>query len=123
MQCSAATKTESVERVSRPSHHRPARGTVAYCKAHAHGYARRACIIRVVFARVGQSERAVQVAHCESRLDPRARNGQYLGIFQVSEYWRQSVPGWGMTVEQQARHALGVYKRVGRQWSPTWACA
>jgi hypothetical protein len=28
-----------------------------------------------------------------------------------------------MTVEQQARHALGVYKRVGRQWSPTWACA
>lgn len=76
-----------------------------------------------MFARVGQSERAVQVAHCESRLDPRARNGQYLGIFQVSEYWRQSVPGWGMTVEQQARHALGVYKRVGRQWSPTWACA
>lgn len=102
---------------------KPDRGTVAYCKKHARGNAERACIIRVVFAPVGQSRKAVQVAWCESRFDPHATNGQYLGVFQVSSYWRSSVPGWGMSVEQQARHALRIYRRVGSRWSPTWACA
>lgn len=101
----------------------PLRGSVEYCKKHARGNAERACIIRVVFSSVGQSRKAVQVAWCESRFDPRARNGQYLGVFQVSDHWRSSIPGWGSSVEDQARHALKIYKRVGRRWSPTWACA
>jgi hypothetical protein len=97
----------------------PQRGTVAYCKARAEGIAERACIVRVVFAPVRQSRRAVAVFHCESRLDPRAANGQYRGIAQMGAAERRRY-GHGPSTEVQARAALRYYRVAG--WRP-WACA
>ena len=64
-------------------------------------------------------EEALAVAWCESRLDPRARNGQYLGTFQMGAAERARF-GHGRTVETQARAALRYYRVSG--WRP-WACA
>lgn len=97
----------------------PQRGTVAYCKANAAGVAERACIVRVVFAPVGQSRKAVRVFYCESRLDPRAANGQYRGVAQMGAAERRRY-GHGPTTEAQARAALRYYRVAG--WRP-WACA
>jgi hypothetical protein len=99
-----------------PSHRR---GTIAYCIARAEGRAQRACIIRVVFAPVGQSRKAVAVAWCESRLDPRARNGQYRGMFQMGSRERGRF-GHGASPITQARAALRYYRISG--WTP-WSCA
>ena len=97
----------------------PRRGTVAYCYHAAVGVARRACVVRVVFAPVGESRKAVAVAWCESRLDPRARNGRFEGVFQMGDRERRRF-GHGPTVEQQARAALRYYRVSG--WRP-WSCA
>ena len=64
---------------------------------------------------------ALRVAWCESRWHPWARNGQYAGLFQVSEHWRRTVPGWGPTAAQQARHAYRVFRLTGSDWHH-WAC-
>ena len=64
---------------------------------------------------------AQRVAWCESRFNPHARNGQYWGLYQVSSHWRRTVPGWGWTLEAQARHALRVYRRTGSTWRH-WRC-
>ena len=64
---------------------------------------------------------ALAVARCESGLSIWARNGQYLGLFQVSARWRATVPGWGMNAWAQARHAYKVFKLTGSDWSP-WTC-
>jgi hypothetical protein len=65
---------------------------------------------------------AVRVAKCESgwSLTPRAHNGRYLGLFQVSDHWRRTVPGWGWNPWAQSLHAYRVWRLVG--WSH-WACA
>ena len=98
---------------------RPHRGTVAYCKAHAAGLVERKCIVRVVFAPVGQSRKAVAVAWCESRVNPRAVNGQYRGVFQMGAGERARY-GHGRTVEAQSRAALRYYRLAG--WRP-WGCS
>lgn len=104
-----------------PSRPAPTRGTVAYCKRHAVDIARRACIIRVVFAPIGMASTALRVAHCESGLDPRARNGEFRGMFQVSAAWRRDVRGFGPLPEQQAWHARGVVLHPEGGWSH-WSC-
>jgi hypothetical protein len=65
---------------------------------------------------------AFRVAKCESgwSITPRAHNGRYLGMFQVSDHWRRTVPGWGMNPWAQSAHAYRVWRLVG--WSH-WACA
>jgi hypothetical protein len=70
----------------------------------------------------GLGYQAVRVAKCESgwSLTPRAHNGIYLGMFQVSSHWRTAVPGWGMNPWAQALHAYRVWRLVG--WSH-WACS
>ena len=100
-------------------HNAPKRGTVAYCKAHSRGITERACIIRVLWAPLGQSRKAVRVAWCESRLDPNASNGQYQGVFQMGSSERARF-GHGPTVEQQTRAAIKYYRISG--WRP-WSCA
>lgn len=97
------------------------RGTVAYCKRHAVDKAKRACIIRVVFAPIGMASKALRVAECESGLDPRARNGQFRGMFQVSAAWRRDVRGFGALPEQQAWHARRVVTHPHGGWSH-WEC-
>lgn len=74
------------------------------------------CIIRATFRQHGAS--AVRVAWCESRLDPRARNGQYRGLFQLGAAERARY-GHGRTVLAQARAARRLFNARG--WQP-WTC-
>jgi hypothetical protein len=63
---------------------------------------------------------AIVVARCESRLHTYARNGQYLGLFQMSLLARQLF-GHGDSAEEQARAAFRYFVASGRDWSP-WSC-
>jgi len=68
----------------------------------------------------GYCRQAVAVAWCESRLDPAAQNGQYLGLFQMGSYAR-SLFGHGQHPHTQAQAAHAYFVRSGRNWSP-WTC-
>lgn len=74
------------------------------------------CIIRLVFGANGEA--AINVAWCESRLNHRASNGQYLGLFQMGAAERARY-GHGRTVLAQARAAQRYYRDAG--WRP-WTC-
>jgi len=63
---------------------------------------------------------AITVARCESHLRTDARNGQYLGLFQMGSLARQLF-GHGDSAEEQARAALHYFIASGRDWSP-WSC-
>jgi hypothetical protein len=63
---------------------------------------------------------AVAVARCESRLQPWARNGQYLGLFQMGTSERLLF-GHGGSAADQARAAFRYFVASGRDWSP-WGC-
>ena len=67
---------------------------------------------------------ALRVAYCETggTYSIYARNGQYLGLFQVSAYWRRAIPGWHPhSAWGQARHAYRVFRLTGSNWSH-WSC-
>jgi hypothetical protein len=68
----------------------------------------------------GYCRQAVSVAWCESRLSPNARNGQYLGLFQMGSSERRLF-GHGRTAHAQALAAHRYFVRSGRDWSP-WSC-
>lgn len=63
---------------------------------------------------------ALRVSWCESRWTTTARNGQYLGIFQMGS-WERRTFGHGSTAEAQARGAYRYFVRTGRTWRP-WSC-
>lgn len=63
---------------------------------------------------------ALRVAQCESRYDLDARNGQYLGLFQMGSWERQTY-GHGETAIAQSRAAYRYFVASGRDWSP-WEC-
>jgi Lysozyme like domain len=63
---------------------------------------------------------AVAVAWCESRLEPDAQNGQYLGLFQMGSLERR-VFGHGRTARRQSLAAHTYFVSSGRDWSP-WTC-
>ncbi|HXG76405.1 MAG TPA: hypothetical protein VNJ53_07540 [Gaiellaceae bacterium] len=63
---------------------------------------------------------ALRVAWCESRLATTARNGQYLGLFQMGSSERRRF-GHGGTAYAQSRAAHRYFVRSGRDWSP-WSC-
>jgi len=63
---------------------------------------------------------AVAVAWCESRHRTTARNGQYLGLFQMGTYARQ-LAGHGDSAYEQAVAAHRYFVDSGRDWSP-WSC-
>lgn len=115
------TLDASIDKATAAPSVQPVRGTVAYCKRHAVDKAKRACIIRVVFAPIGMASKALRVAECESGLDPLARNGQFRGMFQVSAAWRRDVRGFGALPEQQAWHARRVVTHPEGGWSH-WEC-
>ncbi|MFO7572957.1 MAG: hypothetical protein R6W48_10225 [Gaiellaceae bacterium] len=71
-----------------------------------------------VFAR--HCTQALDVAWCESRFDTNARNGQYLGLFQMGSSERRLF-GHGSTAHEQARAAHRYFVLSGRDWSP-WGC-
>jgi hypothetical protein len=63
---------------------------------------------------------ALAVAWCESRFDPEARNGQYLGLFQMGNYARTRF-GHGPTPHAQSQAAHAYFVESGRTWGP-WSC-
>jgi hypothetical protein len=63
---------------------------------------------------------ALAVAWCESGHQTTARNGQYLGLFQMGTYARD-IAGHGNTAYEQARAAYRFFVLSGRDWSP-WSC-
>jgi hypothetical protein len=65
-------------------------------------------------------KQALAVAWCESRLEPDAQNGQYLGLFQMGSQERRLF-GHGRTARQQAMAAHTYFVHSGRDWSP-WSC-
>ncbi len=76
--------------------------------------------IRLVFGSYG--EQAVRVAGCETgqTYSTTARNGQYLGLFQMGDYAR-STYGHGWTALEQALAAYRYFVASGYDWSP-WEC-
>lgn len=80
--------------------------------------ARRKYAIRTIFGRHGEA--AIRVARCESgpMLDPTARNGQFLGTFQMGRRERARF-GHGPGVWRQARAAYRYFRLAG--WEP-WSC-
>jgi hypothetical protein len=75
-------------------------------------------IIRKIFKRHGSD--AIRVAMCESGINPTARNGQYLGTFQMGRYERATY-GHGHSTWEQSRAAYRYFKAVGYSWRP-WQC-
>lgn len=63
---------------------------------------------------------AINVAWCESRLTTTARNGQYLGLFQMGSSERR-IFGHGSTAHDQSVAAHKYFVLSGRDWSP-WGC-
>jgi hypothetical protein len=68
----------------------------------------------------GDCKEALAVARCESRFQTDARNGQYLGLFQMGAYERRRF-GHGETPYEQAKAAHRYYVLSGKDWSP-WTC-
>src|SRR5580765_3051146 len=63
---------------------------------------------------------AQRVSWCESRWSIWARNGQYLGLFQMGSYARHKY-GHGYNAWAQALAARRYFIDSGRDWSP-WSC-
>ncbi len=63
---------------------------------------------------------ALRVAWCESHLTTTARNGQYLGLFQMGS-WERRTFGHGSSALAQARAAYRYFVQSGKDWSP-WSC-
>lgn len=63
--------------------------------------------------------KAFDVAWCESRFYVYARNGQFLGLFQMGE-WARSMYGHGYNAMSQAAAAYRYWRVAG--WTP-WECA
>lgn len=74
--------------------------------------------IRHVFG--AYAYQAIAVAWCESRFSVNARNGQYLGLFQMGSSERARY-GHSSSALGQARAAYRYFVASGRDWSP-WAC-
>lgn len=79
--------------------------------------------VRAIYAVFGPyGSQAVAVARCETggTFSVYARNGQYLGLFQMGDYARSRY-GHGWNPWAQARAAHRYYVDSGRDWSP-WQC-
>lgn len=74
--------------------------------------------VRAYWPTRAQRIQAFDVAYCESRFYPYARNGQYLGLFQFGS-WARDRFGWGWDVYSQARAAHAYYRQSG--WAG-WEC-
>lgn len=74
--------------------------------------------IGIVFGRY--REQALRVAHCESRYDVNAQNGQYRGLFQMGD-WERATYGHGSTPLAQAQAAYRYFAATQYGWGP-WSC-
>jgi len=60
-------------------------------------------------------QRALKVGKCESKLDVKARNGNYMGLFQMGP-WARKTFGHGPDADSQAEAAHRYFQTAG--WSP-----
>lgn len=81
-------------------------------------------LIRQVFG--PEADRAIRVAWCESRHNPKARNGSHYGLMQISRRWhegraRRMGYSWGQMLEPEPnlRVAHAIWREQG--WRP-WSC-
>lgn len=65
-------------------------------------------------------QQALRVSWCESRWQTTARNGQYLGLFQMGDYARARY-GHGSDPWTQAEAAFRYFADSGFRWGP-WSC-
>jgi len=77
--------------------------------AHTRWTVRSACKIMVAWPFNSSDQEAVTVAWCEGTFNPRARNGEYRGTFQMGDGERARW-GHGPTIEAQAIAASGYYE-------------
>lgn len=81
-------------------------------------------VIRHVWGSDWREAQALSVAACESGFRTHARNGQYLGIFQMGVSERHTFnPNHphSKSALRQARGAHRYFVASGRDWSP-WSC-
>lgn len=64
---------------------------------------------------------ALRVSWCESRFHTTARNGQYLGLFQMGSSERRRY-GHGQSARAQSIAAHRYFVASGKDWSP-WSCS
>lgn len=102
-----------------------ARWVLALWQTRAHAFCRVArelrqpqAAIKAVFG--DRAREALAVARCESGYRTDARNGQYLGLFQMGSSERR-LYGHGDTALEQARAAHAYFVASGSDWSP-WQC-
>lgn len=88
--------------------------------ASASNYSQARAAIYTIFG--SYSSQAMAVARCETggTYDPRASNGQYLGIFQMGSSERAQY-GHGPSWLVQAAAAYQYFIDSGRNWGP-WSC-
>lgn len=91
---------------------------IASAKADAAMHRPPALVICDTFGRY--CNQALRVSWCESRWNTTARNGQYLGLFQMGS-WERRTFGHGPDAFSQARAAFRYFKKTGSDWSP-WSC-
>lgn len=78
---------------------------------------------RIVEVWPGDDRWAVLTAECESGFNPRATNGQYLGIWQMGR-WARSVTGGGDPRQQSvATQTLRAWKLIKMASSSQWECS
>ena len=63
---------------------------------------------------------ALRVSYCESRWHTTAKNGQYLGLFQMG-YNERKIYGHGKSAKKQTLSARRYFRASGKDWSP-WTC-
>ncbi len=112
--------TASLQRSKRKA--AAARATLARAAKERHLAAVAAASPKQVICRVfgDDCEEALAVSRCESRFQTDARNGQYLGLFQMGSSERR-IFGHGSSPVAQATAAHRYFVASGRDWSP-WSC-
>jgi len=101
----AMTTTTSTAAARTPRPHTEARRAYAICQT----FGPRYC------------HQALRVARCESNLDPKAKNGQYLGVFQMGAHERRTYGHHHSNTWKQAQAAKRYWIATGKTWGP-WEC-
>ena len=79
--------------------------------------------IRKTWVADWREKQALNVATCESGLNPRAKNDAgYWGLFQLGEWERERAKPWTWRIKVQVRAAKRYFNMTGRDWS-AWSCS
>jgi hypothetical protein len=79
-------------------------------------------MIKAVFG--SRSDEALSIAQCESRYDPNARNGSYVGVFQIhrgTHAWRIEKVGGKDLYDPMTNVRVAHSLMIDKGWEP-WTC-